>query len=254
MLSLASPTEAEEIVRRLRMREDITSILNAIKLGAPLQPLKGGEPETAQGIEAEYSQKEQTFGQVQGSTRHFAEVTSSSQHQSTSLTPATGMQSWTTVTEDAAFINHLLALYFCWQHPFFQTFSEHSFREDMAAGRTRFCSSLLVNSVCAAGSLFSDQPEARQKTLEFFDEAVRLLHQIEGPSVTSVAATYLLCHVEGARGRLSALWNYSGQSGRMALDMNLHLRNDRAADTDASAKGEERARSHAFWGCFVADQ
>ncbi|OCK74707.1 hypothetical protein K432DRAFT_409640 [Lepidopterella palustris CBS 459.81] len=257
-IATSSPPEVNEIVRRLRLHEDIAMILSALRSGTLLQVLSSRDFEVTPGIEAEYSTREQTFGLVKGTGTHADDnIRALDAH-----TPLMN-QPWTSVTDDFEFIEHLLSLYFSWQHSFFQNFPEKLFREDMVTGRTKYCSRVLVNALCAAGCLLSRRPEARRdpndpKTagLDFFDEAVALLNETQTPSIPTTAALYLLCHVEGNRGQLSSLWMYAGRSSRMALDINLHLRSDKLP-TDRlldNERREETARVHAFWGCFIADQ
>jgi hypothetical protein len=170
---------------------------------------------------------------------------------------------WTSVTEDKEFIDHLLNIYFTWQHTFFQNFPEDLFRQDYTAGQTKYCSRVLVNAICATGCLLSERPEARGDPNDpqtagagFFDEGVKLLNQANRSSIPTTAGVFLLSHVEGYRGKLGSMWGLVGRSARMALDLNLHLRNDRTPFEQLSteAQKEETARLHAFWGCFISDQ
>lgn len=262
----ASTAELDSIMQRLRNHEEPSTILEQIRSPSLHQPLvlNRQESDTTPSLETAFSTRDQTFGMVKGTAAH---------HASEDRLPRGPLETkvahdqpqWTTVTDDAEFVEHLLSQYFTWQHSFFQSFPEKLFRADMAAGRTDYCSRCLVNAICAAGCLLSDRPEARRDPndprtagLDFFDEAVRLLNESEYrvSNIPTTAALYLICHVEGNRGRLSALWNYSGQSARMALDINLHLRIDKTPtdQTTGDASTMESARCHAFWGCFHADQ
>lgn len=56
---------------------------------------------------------------------------------------------WTVVTEDDDLVSHLISLYFSWEHPFCNYIDKELFLDDMKAERTTFCSSLLVNAICA---------------------------------------------------------------------------------------------------------
>jgi hypothetical protein len=58
---------------------------------------------------------------------------------------------WTSVTDDDAFVSHLITLYFTWQQPTFRWVDRDLFLADMRAGKTgsRFCSPLLVNIILA---------------------------------------------------------------------------------------------------------
>jgi hypothetical protein len=170
---------------------------------------------------------------------------------------------WTTVTEDKEFIEHLIDTYFMWQHSFFQNFTEALFREHYKYGKTRFCSRVLVNAICAAGCLLSERPEARGDLYDpttagagFFEEGMYLLNRTDRSSIPTTAGVFILSHVEGYRARLGAMWGLVGRSARMALDLHLHLRNEKLPldQMPKEMQKEESARIHAFWGCFVSDQ
>ena len=63
---------------------------------------------------------------------------------------------WTNVTTDDTLLDHLLGLYFTWLHPIHLIFSEVHF---MASYRNRsnlYCSSPLVNAICAMACRFFD--------------------------------------------------------------------------------------------------
>ena len=57
---------------------------------------------------------------------------------------------WTNVISDDVLLRKLLETYFIYEYPFVPFFHKDYFLEDMITGRTRFCSSLLVNAVLAA--------------------------------------------------------------------------------------------------------
>jgi hypothetical protein len=58
---------------------------------------------------------------------------------------------WTNVTADDQVLRELLRCYFKTSYVFFPYFHKDCFLQDMVSGRRRFCSSLLVNSILAAG-------------------------------------------------------------------------------------------------------
>lgn len=57
---------------------------------------------------------------------------------------------WTTVTDNEAFLSHLLSVWYKWEYSYYHFFDWDIFIEDMVAGRKNFCSSLLVNAVLAS--------------------------------------------------------------------------------------------------------
>ena len=254
----SSPVELDEIARRLKMQENIGHIVSAARGGTLLQPLMGRDVDMQSALESEYPSHEHSIGLARAAARAVGD--NSLQSQAADALFNSQISQWTTVTDDQDFIHHLISVYFAWQHPFFQTFPEHLFREDMAAGRANYCSRFLVNAICAAGSLLSTHPKVRREPndprsadLAFYDEALRLLRDEQATSTTTAAGLFLLGHVESYRGRLSVAWGLCGQSARMALDLNLHLKSDKPLDT-MDAKLDERARAHTLWGSFIADQ
>lgn len=62
---------------------------------------------------------------------------------------------WTSVTSDDQLLRRLLNAYLYYQHPWTAAFHMDYFLKDMASGRSRFCSSLLVNAVLAAACVSS---------------------------------------------------------------------------------------------------
>lgn len=167
--------------------------------------------------------------------------------------------SWTRVTRDAEFVGHLMGLYFCWQHPFYVLFSKECFLHDMARGRSKYCSPLLVNALLAAACAFSDRPEARTNPSDpntagdhFFAEARRLLFENEHPSLTTVQALALMGCREASCGRDSSGFQYAGRCIRMALELGLHLC-FKTAGNSLLTPTEIEVRKITFWGCFTLD-
>jgi hypothetical protein len=172
-------------------------------------------------------------------------------------------QSWTTITSDGAFVEHLMALYFCWEYPTFASLSKEHFLEDFRTGNSRRCSPLLVNSLLALGCRFSNQPNARTDPNDsatagnhFFAEALRLLEGEKDRHVlTTIQAMGLMSIREASCGRSSESIFYSGQSIRLAVEMGLHLgRKESGDELDEEDEKEHAVRSATFWGAFSLDQ
>ena len=259
-LAASSSSEVDEIVRRFRSNPDPAPILQAIRAKLLLTPLRNVE-ETL-GMEAEFSGRDREFRLVEdaASNSQLHQPSAMDSEQSDVSRPYAN-QTWTTVTHDEDFIHHLFRIYFAWQHTFFQNFPEELFRADYNSGRTRYCSKLLVNSICAAGCLLCRRTEPHQDPDEFttagdqfYAEAMEKLNETAGPSICTVAALCVLAHFEGARGHLRTMWDYSGRSGRMALDMSLNLMDRNGSSDSEEGEVDEEAHRHTFWGCFITDQ
>lgn len=199
-LSNADHGQSSNIIRQIKSGEDVQSILQSFgMLGISMPDLIHSTSPT--GLERNFARQDQTFGVFKGTemgATHASAAPESGFKEGQTVLP------WTTVTQDTELIEHLLTLYFSWQHSFFQSFPERLFRSDMAAGRTKYCSSTLVNAICAAGCFLSSRSETWQdkgdgKTLmhTFLEETERLLAQVTESTITTVASMGLASYVAG---------------------------------------------------------
>lgn len=169
-------------------------------------------------------------------------------------TPAT---TWTEISSDKAFVQHLLALYFCWEYPTFASLSKEHFLKDFQAGRPRYCSRMLVNALLALGCRFSSQPSTLANPNDpyssgdhFFKECLRLFYQeTNHHNMTTIQALGIMSIREASCGRDSESWYYAGQSIRLAIEMGLHRVSDNSGDSDEIA-----VQAATFWGAFSLDQ
>ncbi|KAF2098612.1 hypothetical protein NA57DRAFT_56266 [Rhizodiscina lignyota] len=277
-LQTDSEDAASEIFRRLRTGTDLYTLAHQVHASKALTEVgaaaSSGSPSSTLSRLDQYEQlvraitfstptelEEIAFRLVKSTGSHNALPPSADPERSETPRLHT-YQRWTSITHDEGFIEHLFLIYFSWQHTFFQNFPEELFRADYASGQTAYCSSLLVNSICAAGCLLSRKPEARQNPedfstagVHFYSAALAELGEFRRPSICRVAALALLAHFEGARGHLRTMWDFTGRSGRMALDLSLHLRESKLDGADDGGETTyEEANMHTFWGCFIADQ
>ncbi|KAL6900102.1 fungal-specific transcription factor domain-containing protein [Trichoderma evansii] len=163
--------------------------------------------------------------------------------------------SWTSITNDVNLVQHLLALYFCWEYPTFASLSKEHFLHDFQDGRHRYCSPILVNALLALGCRFSTQPMTRANPNDpyssgdhFFKESQRLFNEeMDHHSLTTIQALGIMSIREASCGRDSESWYYAGQSIRLALEMGLHRIHD---DDD---EDELAVQSATFWGAFALD-
>ncbi len=166
---------------------------------------------------------------------------------------------WTNVSVDTYLVQHLLALYFCWEYPTFASLSKEHFLKDFQDGQQRYCSSILINALLALGCRFSSQPNTRANPDDpytsgdhFFEECQRLLYQERNHhTLTTIQALGIMSIREASCGRDSESWYYAGQSIRLAIEMGLHQLN---APTDGDNEDELAVKSATFWGAFALDQ
>jgi hypothetical protein len=177
--------------------------------------------------------------------------------------PATLASTWTRITGDIHLVEHLMALYFCWEYPTFASLSKENFLEDFKAGRPRYCSSLLVNAMLALGCRFSNLPETRADPKDpstsgehFFAEARRLLAEDDRRSLTTIQAIGLISIREASYGHDSESFYYAGQAIRLAVEMGLHKEAEQPSGEGHEGEngGADSVRAATFWGAFALDQ
>ena len=167
---------------------------------------------------------------------------------------------WTQVTSDRELVEHLMALYFCWEYPTFASLSKEHFLDDFRSGATRHCSSLLVNALLAVGCRFSTQAAARLDPNDsdtagdhFFAEALRLLGiETNRNTLTMIQALGLMSIREASCGRTTDSMYYASQSIMIAIEMGLHLESE--SEGGDSATLDRAVKSATFWGAFSLDQ
>lgn len=173
------------------------------------------------------------------------------------MPPPSGLPTtWTEVSSDRTLVQHLLALYFCWEYPTFASLSKEHFLKDFHHGRPRYCSSILVNALLALGCRFSTQPNTLANPDDpyssgdhFFKECLRLFFLEDNHhSLTTIQALGIMSIREASCGRDSESWYYAGQSIRLAVEMGLHRVSDDSGDSD-----EVAVQAATFWGAFALD-
>lgn len=171
--------------------------------------------------------------------------------------------SWTDATTNDSLVQHLLALYFCWEYPTFANVSKEHLLVDYRSGKHRFCSPLLINAILALGARFSDLLEAFKDPNDpisagqhFFEEAQRLSGLEEIPSLTTIQALGLMSLRQASRGNDMSGWHYSRLAMRMAIDLDLHEDEASLNDPkdDTYSLPERQVRAATFWGCWTLEQ
>ncbi|EAW20573.1 Zn(II)2Cys6 transcription factor [Aspergillus fischeri NRRL 181] len=156
---------------------------------------------------------------------------------------------------------HLIDLYFAWEQPWYQIVDEELFRESMA-NRGRYFTPLLLYSILAMGSRYSDRVETRTDANDpntagrfFLEQAKTLLHgEMERPSLTTIQALGLIGMFYIATGADAAGWLHHGMANRLSLDMGLNL--DPAAFEGAVSMSpkEMQLRRQIYWTLYCHDK
>lgn len=117
--------------------------------------------------------------------------------------PSTNFK-WTSVTSNTAVLDHLFQLYFAWTHPVHTLFSEGHFVDSYKRQSEKYCSSNLVNAICAMAchlhtTADGDDFDFEQLGTEFSD-AVRADIDADDKNITTIQAFAVIFLVDCARG------------------------------------------------------
>ncbi|KAL6229204.1 fungal-specific transcription factor domain-containing protein [Aspergillus navahoensis] len=153
----------------------------------------------------------------------------------------------------AALALHLLDLHWSRQHHTFLLTYRPTFMRELEHGGP-YCSDLLLYTVLACASKFSEQPdpETGQRFFARCDEL--LLHGglLAQSSISTVVALIMLGSTFIARGMTSKGWLYTGYAMRMIYDLDLHTEIGLEISRDNIEQIEIRRR--VFWGAFVCEK
>ena len=272
LASMRNSTEADaaEILQQIRSGESVEALAEALKTQGSL-PQPQAPPLPSSSSTTDRASLESDMADVPGTptvgrsgeTRYFGHTSNLglvSSEEEIPIRSQVPTESWTRVTHDAGLVGRLLALYFSWQHPLYVVFSQQCFLHDMAQGRAKYCSALLVNAILACSCSFAGPADVQTDADAdlhalsdgFFEEARRLLFENEQSSLTTVQALAILSLREASCGHDSSGFHYAGRCMRMAIELGLHLGLS-GASANRLTPTEIEVRKITFWGCFTLE-
>ncbi|CAK7236489.1 hypothetical protein SBRCBS47491_009655 [Sporothrix bragantina] len=161
---------------------------------------------------------------------------------------------------------HLLDLYWTYQHQVLPCIHKEAFLRDMRNGDTKYCSSLLVLCILTRAAAISSEPGLR--ALALADDAeddppylvrkctVMLEQELDTPGITTAQALQLLSEMHCAISHDTKGWMYAGGAGRLAYELGLHRDPDDFGTTAATemTQLDKEVRQVVFWSCFNLDR
>lgn len=171
------------------------------------------------------------------------------------------IRNWTSVTSDTDILVSLMSAWTTCEYSYYHYLDREIFLDDVASGRTDFCSSLLVNALLASACFHSSVVKDREKpfsetsmTTMFYKEARRLWDSEEGQdSLTKLQAGICLFLVLGKHGRDKVGYTFLVEACKIAGNMNLFASGFHPAGQSASRVSQnswERVRAVTAWALF----
>ena len=256
LLSLPE-NEAVEAVYHLRSNGDVDAVADAIRKGIKLSDGSNGHTPSAEGEQLDVKGDlaiEQSFRY--GITSGLSLVPTEDEFDVRKPVPGQpSTQLWTDVTTDSDFVHHLIKLYFTWINHCCPLVSEKDFYADFTNGNTEACSAILVNAICATGSLLTSDPRARRDPDDsstagdqFYQRARQLLFAEQvAPRLTTVQALQILSQREACSSRVSSGFRYAGWALNMAIELGMHFEGWK------TGRKEDSMRRSSFWAMFNCD-
>jgi len=110
---------------------------------------------------------------------------------------------WTSVTSDVGVLDHLFQLYFAWVHPVHTLFSEGHFVDSYKRQSNVYCSSILVNALCAMACHLHTVSDTDEVDFEHlgrdFSDAVRADIDYSDRAITTIQTSAVMFLVLSAR-------------------------------------------------------
>lgn len=126
----------------------------------------------------------------------------------------------------------------------------------------RFCTPLLLTSMLAYASRYSDRLEVRMNPDEphtagtrFYLQAKTMLqHEHEAPTTSTIQATALTGLYAISTDKESLGWLYVGMASRMAFSLGLHSDCSEYVRQGVLSTDDADARNVTWWGVYVLDR
>ncbi|KAJ1337548.1 DNA binding [Microdochium nivale] len=166
---------------------------------------------------------------------------------------------WTSVSKDDALMRKIMAAYFMNEYPSLPAFHKDYFLRDMAEGRHRFCSRLLVNAVLAMGCIcYSGLPSRYEHwnpqslVYQFMGEAKRLWGlETDKLKLTTVQAGPILNIIHNMCCQDKLGWAFTMQAVTMAHSLGLFSPAASSPSSRQYSKREQDARDFTAWCIFT---
>ena len=148
---------------------------------------------------------------------------------------------WTSVSSSQTLLGHLFDLYFTWVHPVHMLFSESEFRQSFQTNENTYCSSALVNAICAMACHLVDPSDVEGDTdietltKSFMNQARQEVQPDNYTSLCSVQALAVMYLAELSSGKARSATGYLRASVEFL----------KAAQLDGQSA---RAREISTWG------
>ncbi|KAL8716864.1 MAG: hypothetical protein Q9225_005844, partial [Loekoesia sp. 1 TL-2023] len=216
-----------EIIQKLRGGDTAESIAAWLRDQHPIQPHIQRLPDGGHGLLEIVEGFEESLRRDDGSRRGKE-----------SDTPQVR---WTSVSSSQTLLGHLFDLYFTWVQPVHMLFSENDFRESYETNDETYCSSALVNAICAMACHLMDprdtdgEEDIEKLTNGFMNQARHEVKPQNYMSLCSVQALAVMYLADLSSGKARSATGYLRASVEFL----------KAAELDGQSP---RAREISLWG------
>lgn len=157
--------------------------------------------------------------------------------------------------------SHLVDLYFAWDNPWHNILNEGRFRYAMKHN-TKCFSLLLLNSVLAMGSRYSDRIDVRSDPADgntagqpYLEVAEKLIQkELHHPRMATVQSLAIMGVLYAAMGRDACGYLHQGMANRLALDMGLNIDPITLTGSQIMSDEDAHCRRQLYWALYCLDK
>lgn len=172
---------------------------------------------------------------------------------------------WVVEDIDPETQDHLLDLYWTFQHTVLQVFHKETFLHSREMKQANYFSKALLYCIFACAARISPRPDVRSLALptdgDLDDEQPYLIstatkyleEELKRPGITTIQSLLLLSVVYCGLGRDTKGWLLTGDACRLAIDLGIHKTPPQLTPGTLSP-ADIHARQITFWGCVTFDR
>ncbi|TVY54796.1 Nitrogen assimilation transcription factor nirA [Lachnellula cervina] len=152
--------------------------------------------------------------------------------------------------------DHLISLYFTYQHPALPILDEETFHANYRKeSKSQYYSPFLLYSILLRALRLSDRKGATGLGVVFLKRAkAELLDELENPTVATIQALCIFGHYLGSLGNDRSCWLYPGMAFRLIYDLGLHQDCSDLLKDGSITQNDRKVRHATLWACYIIDK
>lgn len=152
--------------------------------------------------------------------------------------------------------DHLIGLYFTYQHPALPILDENTFMLGYREGaRSQYFSQFLLYSLLLRSLRLSKGSGVQDLGTIFLQRAkAELMAELDNPTISTIQALCIFGHYLGSLGNDRSCWLFPGMAFRLLFDLGLHQDCTELMSAGCINDNDRKVRLVTLWGCYIIDK